>query len=365
MVYIYVIIHTMISLLTKKYKRFILYLQIIIVLILVPLAYNFLPINTKIKTFYLHSSKTTDIAKTLESHGYKITAIDKMMLGLKTLPTVGWYTVVPENYGRFSFFANLYTMKTDALMNVVVYAGETKEEISKRLANDMKLSEKKLLMHYNSLSRFKEGDILADHYTLARQADENATMQYLFYVSSKQLQDFENTNISSSYKTKDIKDILIIASIIQKESNTASEMPLISTVIHNRLNKNMHLQMDATLNYGSYAHTIVSKNRIKNDHSLYNTYKHKGLPPYPLSSVTLEALHAAVHPAEGIYLFFMLTPTGAHDFSETYKEHLEKIAIFRRYQAERKRLKVEENNESNESNNSNMFGFKGFKKFKI
>lgn len=355
----------MINFLVKKYKRFILYMQIITVLILLPLAYNFLPINTKIKTFYLSSSQPKNIVKTLKKHGYRVTVIDEVMLALKSTPQVGWYTITDENNGRYSFFTNLYTMQIDTLMNVVIYAGETKEEISRRLGNDMKLSEEELLKQYISLSRFKEGDILAGNYTLARQAEENATMQYLFYKSFKQLENFEKVYVSTSPNIKNLKEALIIASIIQKESNSLIEMPLISAVIHNRLNKNMHLQMDATLNYGPYAHTIVSTYRIKNDTSLYNTYKHKGLPPYPLSSITIDALHAAGSPTTNNYLFFMLTPTGAHDFSATYKEHLEKIATFRQYQEKKRRAKNEENNESNASENTNAFGFKGFKKFKI
>jgi len=359
------------KLLAKEYKRLILYLQIIIVFILVPLVYNFLPMNAKIKTFYIHSSKPKEIIKILKNYGYSVTSLDKIILSLQTAPQIGWYTIHKENDGRFAFFTNLHTMKTDALMNVIIYAGETKEEISHRVANDMKLSEEKLLEHYNKLSRFKEGDILADTYTLARKADEYASMQYLFHTSSKLLRQFEDKNVSIGHKIRNMKELLIIASIIQKESNSISEMPLISAVIHNRLNKNMHLQMDATLNYGPFSHTIVSRHRIKNDTSLYNTYKHKGLPPHPLSSVTLEALHATLHPVKKAYLFFMLTPTGAHTFSETYKGHLEKIATFRQYQAERKRLKNIENNESNETNKSNVgkdinsFGFKSFKKFKI
>ena len=351
----------MIRLLTKKYKRYILYLQITLVLFSISFIYNLIPINTKIKTFYLPSSIPKEIAKTLEKHGYWVTSMDKLMLTLIETPQIGWYTVQEKESGRFSFFTNLYKMKTDCLMNIIIYAGETKKEITHRLANDMKLSEEKLLKLYNSLSRFKEGDILATSYTLARKAEEKATMQYLFYTSSEQMKQFEDSNISIGHKARTLSELLIIASIIQKESNSISEMPYIATVIHNRLNKNMYLQMDGTLNYGPYAHTIVSKNRIRNENSPYNTYKHKGLPPYPLSSVTLDALHATIHPKDMAYLFFMLTPTGAHTFSETYKEHLEKVSSFRQYQAERRRIKAQENNESNESN----FGFKSFKKFKI
>jgi UPF0755 protein len=338
------------KLIAKKYKRYLLYFKILILLILLSILYNFIPIDSNIKTFYIHSSNIKDITQTLEKHGYSVTTIDKAILTLQKLPQEGWYTIDKKISGRFSFFINLHKMKTDNLMSVVIYAGETKKEISSRLANDMKLSKEKLLKYYNRLSKFQEGDILASSYTIARKAKEYATMQYLFQTSYAKMRQFEDINISIGHKARRLKELLIIASIIQKESNSLLEMPLISAVIHNRLNKNMHLQMDATLNYGSYAHTVVSKERIKNDYSLYNTYKHKGLPPYPLSSVTLDALHATINPAKKPYLFFMLTPTGAHDFSETYKEHLEKVAIFREYKDKKRRIKNQESNISSEDN---------------
>jgi UPF0755 protein len=130
-----------------------------------------------------------------------------------------------------------------------------------------------------------------------------------------------------------------MASIIQKESNSVKEMPLISSVIYNRLEKNMRLQMDGTLNYGKYAHTIVTPERIRTDESLYNTYKHKGLPPAPLSTVSIEALESAYSPKSSDYLFFMLNKDGSHNFAATYAEHLVNIRAFR--------TKANENNETN------------------
>ncbi|HIQ27451.1 MAG TPA: endolytic transglycosylase MltG, partial [Sulfurovum sp.] len=121
----------------------------------------------------------------------------------------------------------------------------------------------------------------------------------------------------------------IIASIIQKESNNIDEMPLISSVIYNRLEKGMRLQMDGTLNYGKHSHTIVTSERIKTDTSLYNTYKHKGLPPAPLSSVSVDALKAACNPETSKYLFFMLTKDGTHVFADNYDEHLENVRAFK------------------------------------
>ncbi len=71
------------------------------------------------------------------------------------------------------------------------------------------------------------------------------------------------------------KKYIIIASIIQKESANKKEMPIISSVIVNRLKKDMKLQMDGTLNYGLNSHKKVTPNMIRNDTSTYNTYKTK------------------------------------------------------------------------------------------
>ncbi|WP_373030511.1 endolytic transglycosylase MltG [Sulfurovum sp.] len=322
------------KILSDKYRHFVLYFEIFMLLLLIPLIYNFIPVNEGTKTFYIPSSNIDQVVKTLKSNGYEVTWMDKLMLRLRKTPSEGWYSVEPSEHGRFLFFQHLYKQKTNELMDIVVYAGETKNELTARLANDMKLDQEKLLNIYKMLAHFEEADILAQRYTIARKADENATMQYIFLDSKRKLVKFTKEYFNEIPDVMELKIIHIIASIIQKESNSIHEMPLISSVIYNRLEKNMRLQMDSTLNYGPYAHTIVTPERIKNEESAYNTYKHKGLPPHPLSTVTLEALKAAVKPAESDYIFFMLNETGTHNFTATYDEHLENIRAFRKYQKE-------------------------------
>ena len=359
----------MITLLTQKYKRIIFYLELFLMVFIFLFAYNFIPIHVKNKTFYIPSSQPTEVIHALRENGYKVTIIDEMLLHMKKIPSRGWYTVHENKFGRYAFFIDLYTMKTDRIMDVKVYAGETKKELTHRLANDLKLNEALLLQQYESLANFTEANILAQHYKIARDADENSTMQYLFYRTKQVLAPVIKKSSSKLKTQKEFKKTLIIASIIQKESNSEKEMPLISAVIHNRLDQNMYLQMDATLNYGKYAHSVIKRKRIKKDTSLYNTYKHKGLPPEPLGSITIQAFKSALCPAKEGYLYFMLTKTGHHAFSVSYKEHLKKVSLFREYQRTKKALK--ENNASNKNDENNIsiennktsikiFGFKDF-----
>lgn len=332
----------MIKILSDIYRNFVLYFKIYMLLLLIPLTYNFIPVNKGTQTFYISSSNIDDVIKTLKTNGYEVTWIDKLMLKLRKTPDEGWYSVEPTEHGRLLFFQHLYKQKTDELMDVVVYAGETKEELIVRLANDMKLDQEKLLNLYHTHAHFKEADILAQRYTLARKADENTTMQYIFLESRRKLNTFIKEYFTTTPDLTELKIIHIIASIIQKESNSIEEMPLISSVIYNRLEKGMRLQMDGTLNYGPYAHTIITPERIQSDESEYNTYKHKGLPPHPLGTVTLDSLKATMEPTESNYIFFMLNRDGTHNFSETYDKHLENIRAFRHYlRKERKRKRRE------------------------
>ena len=131
--------------------------------------------------------------------------------------------------------------------------------------------------------------------------------------------------VYGTYSQKQWLNILTVASIVQKEAANAKEMPIVASVIYNRLKKGMPLQMDGTLNYGRFSHLKVTPERIKNDTTRFNTYKYKGLPPSPIGSVSLDALKAAMKPAKTDYLYFMKNAQGVHDFTKSYKAHRRNI----------------------------------------
>ena len=311
-----------------KYRVLVLFIEISTLILIAVLIYNFLSTSVKKTIFYLPKSNVPTLLKTLNENGYKTNALDTLVLKFVTLPKRGWYHLKDSKKGRFSFFNTLHLQEAKT-MQVKLYAGETSLELTKRLANDMKLDASRLLKAYKKRSVFKEANIFSGRYTLAREANENTTMAYLFDTSNEILKEFSKTYCKKIPNVLELKVLLIIASIIQKESNSKKEMPLISSVIYNRLEKGMKLQMDGTLNYGKFAHTIVTPERLKTDESYYNTYKHKGLPPAPLSTVSIDALEAAYRPEVSNYLFFMLNKDGSHNFASTYEEHIKNIRAFK------------------------------------
>lgn len=125
------------------------------------------------------------------------------------------------------------------------------------------------------------------------------------------------------------REVLTLASIIEKEAVIEKERPLISAVYHNRLKKNMLLQADPTAIYGvkSFKSKITLKD-LKNK-TPYNTYIKRGLPPGPIASPSLNSIVAAVYPENAPYLYFVSNNDGSHTFSVTPKEHSKAVQNYR------------------------------------
>ncbi|MFP4481256.1 MAG: endolytic transglycosylase MltG [Thermovirgaceae bacterium] len=126
--------------------------------------------------------------------------------------------------------------------------------------------------------------------------------------------------------------IAIVASLVEKETGTGEERPLIAGVIENRLREGMPLQIDATIVY-AWSLRGEALSRVLHRHleidSPYNTYKIPGLPPGPICIPSEEAWEAALRPEKTPYLFYVADTQGRHRFSRTYGEHLKAIREIR------------------------------------
>ncbi|MBM3261273.1 endolytic transglycosylase MltG [Candidatus Kaiserbacteria bacterium] len=125
-----------------------------------------------------------------------------------------------------------------------------------------------------------------------------------------------------------LEEIVNMASIIEKEAFNSNDRRMISGVLWNRIRKDMALQVDVTFLYTMGKSTFsLTRDDLKSD-SAYNTYVHKGLPPTPIGSPSLDSLQAAVNPTKNDYLFYLADDHGTTYFSKTYQQHLTKKSIY-------------------------------------
>jgi UPF0755 protein len=135
------------------------------------------------------------------------------------------------------------------------------------------------------------------------------------------------------------EDMLILASIIEKETGVAEERGQVASVFTNRLKRGMRLQTDPTVIYGVTKGEGVLGRGLRQSElrgvTPWNTYVIEGLPPTPIANPGLASLIAAVNPDRTDYLFFVADGTGGHAFAETLAEHNRNVAKWRQIEAER------------------------------
>ena len=133
-------------------------------------------------------------------------------------------------------------------------------------------------------------------------------------------------------------DVLILASIIEKETSLNYEKSSVAQVFLNRLRLNMKLQSDPTVIYGIENELGIKKKELtKNDlghKSSFNTYLIHGLPEGPICNPGKESITAVTNPSKGDLLYFVANGEGGHNFSSSYEEHIENVKKFKELRRE-------------------------------
>ena len=127
------------------------------------------------------------------------------------------------------------------------------------------------------------------------------------------------------------REVVTLASIVEKEAKVWTERPIIARVYHNRLQRGMRLEADPTVQYalGEHQRRLLRRHIQETADDPYNTYRNRGLPPGPIASPSRGAIEATLNPADHDYLFFVARANGTHVFTRTYNEHLREVARYR------------------------------------
>lgn len=198
-------------------------------------------------------------------------------------------------------------------------------------AQMLALIEKNKLLSGHITEHPTEGELLPETYTFTKGETKNAIIKRAKSQMQKTLdalwqQRAENVPLQSK------EELLILASLIEKETGVNAERGKVASVFYNRLNINMPLQTDPTVIYaltlGQSALNRPLKRKDLEIDSPYNTYKYKGLPPTPICNPSVLAIQAAANPETTPYFYFVADGNGGHRFAKSLSEHNQNIRLW-------------------------------------
>ncbi|MDY0133232.1 MAG: endolytic transglycosylase MltG [Desulforegulaceae bacterium] len=221
------------------------------------------------------------------------------------------------------------------LRKTTIPEGYTIAQIAKELEDNkickkdefVKLSnDNKLLKQFGIKGPSFEGYLFPETYFFAKNTKAETVIKTMIGNFFK----IYSTKFSKRAKELGMSDheIIILASIIEKETGSKDERTIVSSVFHNRLKKQMRLETDPSVIYGIKDFDGNITRADLREPTPYNTYIIKGLPPGPIANPGLKSIEAALYPADTEFLFFVSKKDGTHYFSKTYKEHKKAVEKF-------------------------------------
>jgi UPF0755 protein len=255
---------------------------------------------------------------------FKITA---ELIGAPSRIKAGRY-IFENGISNYGILEKLVAGMGDKLRLVKLFDGSTIRAFAERLQNENIVPADSFLLCVNDSTVIKKyfpdkksllGYLLPGSYELF----EHSEAENVVAVLLTSFKTFENEEIDPILQNSGLtlNEVIILAAIVDGETNKTDEMPRIAGVYLNRLKLGMKLQADPTLQFlRSEKWGRVTAELLTND-SPYNTYKYYGLPPGPINNPGKDAIRAALNPEHHNYLFFVADTKGGHLFASTYEEH--------------------------------------------
>lgn len=226
--------------------------------------------------------------------------------------------------------------------SVTIIEGLTLEEIADQLARtkfgrrevflDLMRSPK-LIADFDPDAPDLEGYLFPETYTFASATPEREIVETLVRTFRRRFERDVRPRLAAGSPGRSVRQVVVLASIVEKEAKMPDERPLIAAVYRNRLDRRIGLAADPTVIYALKRLGRWSGNIHREDlrmDSPYNTYRYAGLPPGPICSPGLASLVAAAAPAAVPYLYFVSRNNGTHVFAQTLAEHNRNVEIWQR-----------------------------------
>jgi UPF0755 protein len=230
---------------------------------------------------------------------------------------------------------NMLSLGKTTSMQITIPEGYTIEQIAKLLgekglgdsakfkAAAQKYAPYEYMASHPNVGYTVEGYAFPDTYQIGKETGEEKFLQIMVeHFDEKVTPEMRE---KAAAKGLSMRQLIILASLVEKEAQLEKDRPVIAGVFLNRLKDNMPLQSCATIQYilgYPKAELSVKDTEIA---SPYNTYQHTGLPPGPIANPGMAAIQAVINSTPTEYLYFVADKNGEHHFSKTYEEHLDWI----------------------------------------
>lgn len=234
------------------------------------------------------------------------------------IPKAGEY-LIPKNFTLVQIQQIFQTGKT-LTRHFTLIEGSTSVDLKNNLLNNQYLT--------GEIRELEEGIYKPDTYFFKLGFPRSKLLNQMKTAQEKFLNSVWKEK-PKNFVLKNKKELLILASIIQKESGNIDDSKLVASVFINRLKNKMKLQSDVTLAYGFKVNgKNITKNMLKSTNP-YNTYKFHGLPPTPISYPGENALNSLRNIKKTEYIYFVSDGNGRHRFSKTYSLHKKNIKLWK------------------------------------
>ncbi len=276
--------------------------------------------NNKFESFIItKGASASQVGNKLQSAGFV-----KSALAFKIyLQFTGQAGSLPAGEFRLSPSLSLFQVvqtifKGPVELWVTIPEGLRREEIAKRFSQSLDKDEA-FEDEFLIASKNKEGTLFPDTYLFAKEASASAIVSRMTSIFNSKTADLtpQNTDLTT-------QEIIILASLIERETKTDEERPVVAGILMNRLGVGMALQVDAAVQYAvgtsSNWWPILTKEDIASA-SKFNTYKYPGLPPSPIANPGLSSLRAAFSPKTNDYWYYIHDTDGLIHYAKTLEEH--------------------------------------------
>lgn len=323
----------------KRIKKITVALIILCILIFIGfktfknIKYPFVSTTDKISVVVAKGDSLSNVINKLHKEGYiKRPNVIKLYINIRRIDTTikqGKYNI-NTNISIDRFIKILNQGFDDEIVKVTIPEGYNIEDIGKLLEDKGIITKEQFIkscknyklpqyVKQNKNTKYSlEGYLFPDTYRFKKGVSGNEIIKDMLEQFKLVINDIEKKN----NKINNLHEILTKASIIEKEARSEEDRFKISSVIDNRIQKQMKLQVDATVLYSLGEHKKRLYYKDLNINSPYNTYKVKGLPPGPICNPGKPSIIAALKPQKTDYLYYVLENNKGHYFTKDYKDFL-------------------------------------------